>query len=139
MKRFSQSLTAVAMASALALGGATVAQAQVPDEPGAGIPAPAVITVDGVEYQKQADGSYKSNPENGESATLTAEQAQAAWEKQQENAGEDTEDTEGEGNENTPGENPEGIPAPATKVDKDGNTCYQHIQDPTVYVKDRNQ
>lgn len=139
MKRFSQSLTAVAMASALALGGATVAQAQVPDEPGAGIPAPAVITVDGVEYQKQADGSYKSNPENGESATLTAEQAQAAWEKQQENAGEDTEDTEGEGNENTPGENPEGIPAPATKVDKNGNTCYQHIQDPTVYVKDRNK
>ena len=52
MKRFSQSLTAVAMASALALGGATVAQAQ--------IPAPAEITVDGVKYQKQADGSYKA-------------------------------------------------------------------------------
>lgn len=131
MKRFSQSLTAVAMASALALGGATVAQAQ--------IPAPAEITIDGVLYQKQANGEYKSNPENGAPVTLTKEQAQAAWEKQQENAGEDTEDTEGEGNENTPGENPEGIPAPATKVDKNGNTCYQHIQDPTVYVKDRNK
>ncbi|SQI19354.1 putative secreted protein [Corynebacterium jeikeium] len=30
MKRFSQSLTAVAIASALTIGGATVAQAQVP-------------------------------------------------------------------------------------------------------------
>lgn len=99
MKRFSQSLTTVAMASALALGGATVAQAQVPDEPGAGIPAPAVITVDGVEYQKQADGSYKSNPDFGKPVKLTAEQAQAAWEKQQENEGEDTEDAE-----DTPGE-----------------------------------
>lgn len=142
MKRFSQSLTAVAMASALALGGATVAQAQ--------IPAPAEITVDGVKYQKQADGSYKSNPEDGESATLTAEQAQAAWEKQQENAGEDTEDegnedtpgdnTEGEDNqEETPGDQNDGIPAPATKKDKFGNTCYQHLQDPTVYVKDPNK
>ena len=143
MKRFSQSLTAVAMASALALGGATVAQAQ--------IPLPAELTVDGVVYQKQADGSYKSEPQaNGESNELTAEQAQAAWEKQQENEGEDT---EGEGNEDTPGDNTEGedsqeetpgdqnegIPAPATKVDKDGNTCYQHLQDPTVYVKDRNK
>ena len=97
MKRFSQSLTAVAMAGALALGGATVAQAQ--------IPAPAEITVDGVVYQKQADGNYKSNPEFGSPVTLTAEQAQAAWEKQQENEGEDTED---EGNEDTPGDNTEG-------------------------------
>lgn len=30
------------------------------------------------------------------------------------------------------------IPAPATKEDKDGNTWYQHIQDPTLYVKDSN-
>ena len=143
MKRFSQSLTAVAMASALALGGATVAQAQ--------IPAPAEITVDGVVYQKQADGSYKSEPQaNGESNELTAEQAQAAWEKQQENEGEDTEDegnedtpgdnTEGEDNqEETPGDQNDGIPAPATKKDRFGNTCYQHLQDPTVYVKDRNK
>lgn len=144
MKRFSQSLTAVAMAGALALGGATVAQAQ--------IPAPAEITVDGVVYQKQADGNYKSNPEFGSPVTLTAEQAQAAWEKQQENAGENT---EGEGNEETPGDNTEGdntgddettrgdqnegIPAPATKKDKFGNTCYQHLQDPNVYVKDPNK
>lgn len=140
MKRFSQSLTAVAMASALALGGATVAQAQVPDEPGAGIPAPAVITVDGVEYQKQANGKYKSNPDFGEPVELTAEQAQAAWEKQQKNEDKGNEDTPGEDNqEGTPGDQNEGIPAPATKVDKNGNTCYQHIQDPTVYVKDRNK
>ena len=139
MKRFSQSLTAVAIASALTIGGATVAQAQ--------IPAPAEITVDGVLYQKQADGSYKAKPtfEGQPQATLTADQAQAAWEKQQENAGENTEgegneDTEGEDNQKeTPGDKNDGIPAPATKVDKDGNTCYQHLQDPTVYVKDRNQ
>ena len=50
------------------------------------------------------------------------------------------ENTPGEDNqEETPGDQNEGIPAPATKVDKDGNTCYQHIQDPTVYVKDRNK
>ena len=158
MKRFSQSLTAVAMASALALGGATVAQAQ--------IPAPATITVDGVEYYKKADGSYESAPlVNGETNKLTAEQAQAEWEKQQENTeGDDTDgdntdgdntegddNTEGEGNEETPGDDTDGdntegdntgedgIPAPATKVDKDGNTCYQHLQDKTVYVKDRNK
>lgn len=145
MKRFSQSLTAVAMASALALGGATVAQAQ--------IPAPAEITVDGVKYQKQADGSYKAEVKDDDLPApedLTAEEAQSIWEKQQENAGEDT---EGEGNEDTPGENTEGgdnqeetpgdqndgIPAPATKKDKFGNTCYQHLQDPTVYVKDPNK
>lgn len=141
MKRFSQSLTAVAMASALALGGATVAQAQIPDEPGSGIPAPAVITVDGVEYQKQADGTYKSESKFGEAPLeLTADQAQAAWEKQQENAGEDNEDTPGEDTqEENSGDQNEGIPAPATKVDKDGNTCYQHIQDKSVYVKDRNK
>lgn len=131
MKRFSQSLTAVAMAGALTIGGATVAQAQ--------IPAPAEITVDGVLYQKQADGSYKAKvKDDGLPAPqdLTAEQAQSIWEKQQENAGENT---EGEGNEDTPGDQNDGIPAPATKLDKDGNTCYQHLQDPTVYVKDRNQ
>ena len=139
MKRFSQSLTAVAIASALTIGGATVAQAQVPDSPGAGIPAPAELTVDGVLYQKQADGKYKSKPtfEGQKPLELTAEQAQAAWEKQQENAGENA---EGEDNQKeTPGDKNDGIPAPATKLDKDGNTCYQHLQDPTVYVKDRNQ
>ncbi|MGJ4092155.1 hypothetical protein [Corynebacterium macclintockiae] len=122
MKRFSQSLTAVAMAGALALGGATVAQAQ--------IPAPAEITVDGVVYQKQADGNYKSkvNEDGMPGSTLTAEQAQAEWEKQQGNADEDT-----------PGDQNEGIPAPATKKDKFGNTCYQHLQDPNVYVKDPNK
>lgn len=134
MKRFSQSLTAVAMASALALGGATVAQAQ--------IPAPAEITVDGVKYQKQADGSYKAEVKNDglpAPEKLTAEQAQAAWEKQQENADDDTEGDNTGDDETNPGDQPEGIPNPATKVDKNGNTCYQHLQDPNVYVKDRNQ
>lgn len=132
MKRFSQSLTAVAIASALTIGGATVAQAQVP--------APAEITVDGVLYQKQADGSYKAKPtfEGQPPATLTADQAQAEWEKQQ--GTQPDPGTEGEGDQTAPDSNdPEGIPAPATKLDKDGNTCYQHLQDPTVYVKDRNQ
>lgn len=32
----------------------------------------------------------------------------------------------------------DGIPNPATKEDKEGNTWYQHIQDPNLYVKDRN-
>ena len=141
MKRFSQSLTAVAMAGALTIGGATVAQAQ--------IPAPAEITVDGVLYQKQADGSYKAKTDLGNPQTLTADQAQAEWEKQQgtqpdpgtEGEGDQTApDAEGEGDQTAPDSNdPEGIPAPATKLDKDGNTCYQHLQDPTVYVKDRNQ
>lgn len=180
MKRFSQSLTAVAMASALALGGATVAQAQ--------IPMPAEITVDGVKYQKQADGSYKAEEKNDGLPTppnLTADQAQAAWDKQQENADDNTaEDTAEDPNIPAPAtkqddegntwyqsmQDPsvyvkdasqvnepitdqmradynkafgvptnEGIPNPATKVDKNGNTCYQHLQDPNVYVKDRNQ
>ncbi|SCX22987.1 hypothetical protein [Corynebacterium jeikeium] len=125
MKRFSQSLTAVAMASALALGGATVAQAQ--------IPMPAEITVDGVKYQKQADGSYKAEEKNDGLPTppnLTADQAQAAWEKQQENADDNT--------AGDPAEDPN-IPAPATKQDDEGNTWYQSTQDPSVYVKDASQ
>lgn len=126
MKRFSQSLTAVAIASALTIGGATVAQAQ--------IPTPAELTVDGVVYYKQNDGSYKSNPENGNSVTLTKEQAEAEWAKQQGTQ------PESEGDQTAPGSNDsEGIPAPATKQDDEGNTWYQSTQDPSVYVKDRNQ
>lgn len=52
MKRFPRTLTAAALAGALAVGGATVAQAQ--------IPVPATLTVDGVEYHQQADGTYKA-------------------------------------------------------------------------------
>lgn len=75
MKRMSRTLTAAALSGALALGGTAVATAQ--------IPAPAVFTLDGVTYQKQADGSYKSTNELG-STSLTADQAQAAWERLQE-------------------------------------------------------
>ncbi|WP_295642274.1 hypothetical protein [uncultured Corynebacterium sp.] len=158
MKRFPRTLTAAAMAGALAVGGATVAQAQ--------IPAPATLTVDGVEYHKQADGTYKATNGNDglpASPDLTAEQAQAEWEKQQaaqdNNNNGPTGDNTAPGSDNNkpggtgsadgslgssnPGENAapesEGIPAPADKQDKDGNTWYQHMQDPNLYVKDRNQ
>ena len=142
MKRFPRTLTAAVMAGALAVGGATVAEAQ--------IPAPAEITVDGVKYQQQADGSYK--PAAGEPGTddgipaapdLTKEQAQQIWEQQQaENqdpeAPAEGEDAPGEtpkgGSEEGQAEGNEGIPAPATKEDSKGNTWYQHLQDPNLYV-----
>lgn len=72
MKRINRTLTAAVLAGSLALGGTAVASAQ--------IPAPAELTVDGVTYQKQADGSYKSTNDLGGATTLTAEQAQFAWE-----------------------------------------------------------
>ncbi|MGV0407971.1 hypothetical protein ACUY3S_00425 [Corynebacterium resistens] len=160
MKRFPRTLTAAALAGALAVGGATVAQAQ--------IPAPAEFTVDGVNYQKQADGTYKATNGNGVdvagSPTLTADQAQDIWEKQQAAQNGDKQDTpagsnDAPGSDNskpgTPGSaegslgsskpdekapsEGEGIPAPAEKQDKDGNTWYQHLQDKNLYVKDRNQ
>lgn len=81
----------------------------------------APITVDGVKYFPQEDGSYLSKPENGNPVKLTADQAKPFLPGQQD-SGVDTSD----------------IPAPATKEDKDGNTWYQHIQDPTIYVKDSN-
>lgn len=144
MKRFSQSLTAVAMASALALGGATVAQAQVPapeidsadstnipnpggvtDEDTAedpNIPAPATKQDDegNTWYQSTQDPSVYVKDRNQVNEPIT-DQMRADYNKA---FGVPTE---------------EGIPAPATKKDKFGNTCYQHLQDPTVYVKDRNQ
>lgn len=75
MKRIHRTLTAAALAGSLALGGTAVASAQ--------IPAPAVFELDGTTYQRQADGSYKSTNPLG-SVSLTAEQAQAAWERLQE-------------------------------------------------------
>ena len=71
MKRINRTLTAAVLAGSLALGGTAVASAQ--------IPAPAVFELDGTTYQRQADGSYKSTNDLG-STSLTAEQAQAAWE-----------------------------------------------------------
>ena len=75
MKRIHRTLTAAALAGSLALGGTAVASAQ--------IPAPAVFELDGTTYQRQADGTYKSTNPLG-SVSLTAEQAQAAWERLQE-------------------------------------------------------
>ena len=84
MKRMTRTLTAAALSGALALGGTAVASAQ--------IPAPAEFELDGVTYQKQADGNYKSTNEFG-ATTLPADQAQAAWERlQEQQAGEDTAD-----------------------------------------------
>lgn len=74
MKRINRTLTAAVLAGSLALGGTAVASAQ--------IPAPAELTVDGLTYQKQADGSYKSTNELG-ATTMTAEEAQFVWEQQQ--------------------------------------------------------
>ncbi len=75
MKRIHRTLTAAALAGSLALGGTAVASAQ--------IPAPAEFELDGTTYQRQADGTYKSTTPLG-SVSLTAEQAQAAWERLQE-------------------------------------------------------
>ncbi|MDK8791824.1 hypothetical protein [Corynebacterium sp. MSK039] len=137
MKRFPRTLTAAVMAGALAVGGATVAQAQ--------IPAPAELTVEGVKYQKQANGEYK--PVEGfvgePGPNLTEKQAQEIWEQQQaENEdpeapapGEDTpgEDTPGE---DTPGENGEAPEAQKIPLDvtKDGNR-YEYNGD-GLYVNE---
>lgn len=84
MKRMTRTLTAAALSGALALGGTAVASAQ--------IPAPAEFELDGVTYQKQANGEYKSTNELG-ATTLTADQAQAAWERlQEQQAGKETAD-----------------------------------------------
>ena len=164
MKRLPQTLTAAVLTGALAFGGAAVAQAQVP--------APAVITDQstGLEYERQADGSYRSNnwdnPQGEEGlTTLTADQAQAMWEKQQAEADEgnneaettdgeagtdssnDSEgandaeenDSEGGNSEGSEGSQEEGIPAPATIELEDGTVCYQHIQDKSVYVENSNE
>ncbi|WOH94697.1 hypothetical protein [Corynebacterium urealyticum] len=80
MKRFPRTLTAAVMAGALAVGGATVAQAQ--EE------IPNTITVDGVEYHKQDDGYYKADPNalgtDGEGLglpdELSPDQAKKIWE-----------------------------------------------------------
>lgn len=127
MKRFSQSLTAVAMAGALALGGATVAQAQIPatetdSADATNIPAPATKQDDegNTWYQSTQDPSVYVKDPNKANEPITDEM-RADYNKA---FGVPTE---------------EGIPAPATKKDKFGNTCYQHLQDPNVYVKDPNK
>ncbi|CAB0754926.1 hypothetical protein FRC0129_01555 [Corynebacterium diphtheriae] len=66
---------------------------------------------------------------------LTKEQALAARDKQAEAP------ANGENGSETPDASgdqklPEGIPAPATKVDSKGNTWYQSMKDPSIYVND---
>ncbi|MBD0856861.1 hypothetical protein AZH46_12765 [Corynebacterium striatum] len=148
MKRLPQTLTAAVLTGALAFGGAAVAQAQIPapvedapitdmtgDPNAQGIPDPETITVDGVEYFKEGY-VYKSRPKFGEEAlVLTKEQALAARDKQaealiNEEKGSETPDASGDQKD------PEGIPAPATKEDSKGNTWYQSMKDPSVYVND---
>lgn len=116
MKRIHRTLTAAALAGSLALGGTAVASAQ--------IPAPAVFELDGTTYQRQADGTYKSTNPLG-SVSLTAEQAQAAWERLQEkeapadNPAEDPAvpvDPDPQDNAPAPA-NPDPAPAGPSKVD----------------------
>lgn len=100
MKRFSQSLTAVAMAGALALGGATVAQAQ----PGSSV---------GGTNEGDANEAGAGEGDAGDGGTNEA----------------------GTGEAPAPLE-PGDAANPAEKQDKEGNTWYQHMQDPNLYVKD---
>lgn len=137
MKRFPRTLTAAVMAGALAVGGATVAQAQ-------GAPAATAETqtqertnwpesftsTDGVEYFKnENDNGYASKPEFGDPVTATPEQADAMLTE----AGVPKTAPQPE----TPEVDESDIPAPATKQDSEGSTWYQH-KDGEIYVKDRN-
>lgn len=165
MKRLPQTLTAAVLTGALAFGGAAVAQAQDNNEsnqftehgdgstlttrtdnyvPGAENYNPSneegeesteepntneesageverhdvaadPIEVDGVKYYKQEDGSWLSKPVAGNPVRLTAEQAEKYVKEQQDTSA---------------------IPAPATKMDAEGNTWYQSMKDPAVYVND---
>ena len=73
------------------------------------------ITVDGVEYFKQEDGSWLSKPVAGNPVRLTPEQAEEFVKEQQDTST---------------------IPAPATKKDAEGNEWYQSLKDPAIYVND---
>ncbi|MFW9233316.1 hypothetical protein ACOI9H_09750 [Corynebacterium striatum] len=128
MKRLPQTLTAAALTGALAFGGAAVAQAQTEATTTATTPAEEVtgeierhdvaadpITVDGVEYFKQEDGTWLSKPVAGDPVRLPPEQAEKFVKEQQDTSA---------------------IPAPATKMDAEGNTWYQSMKDPSVYVND---
>lgn len=78
MKRINRTLTAAVLAGSLALGGTAIASAQ--------IPLPDTLEVDGLVYEKQADGSYLHRSELGDEAlntTLPKEQAEFIWEQQQ--------------------------------------------------------
>lgn len=152
MKRLPKTLTAAVLTGALALGGTAVAQAQ--------SPIPERVTKNGNDYIRQDDGSYRFDTRDEDdkliqrdvisqeealrilNAELDAEDSDNTAaptdtddsEIAPVNPSQDSEIEEEEG----PAANGADIPAPATKEDKDGNTWYQHIQDPTIYVKDRN-
>ncbi|OFP20330.1 hypothetical protein HMPREF2996_06270 [Corynebacterium sp. HMSC066C02] len=111
MKHINRTLTAAVLAGSLALGGTAVASAQ--------IPAPAEFELDGVTYQRQADGTYAHRNEDGEldgTTKLTEEQAQWAWEQlqarqapeeeapEEDAPADDAENPEGEGNEGSTNE-----------------------------------
>ncbi|OFO15422.1 hypothetical protein HMPREF3088_03600 [Corynebacterium sp. HMSC22B11] len=135
MKRFPRTLTAAVMAGALAVGGATVAQAQ--------IPTPQSVTVDGVEYYLTDNGRYYNKEAD---AYLTDEQAEEAVKKHAEDNNQTDPETEGDKSEDgktegdksededPAGDDNQGIPNPATKEDSKGNTWYQHLQDSNLYV-----
>lgn len=125
------------MAGALAVGGATVAQAQ--DAPAA--PAEtqteertnwpeSFTSTDGVEYFKnENDNGYASKPEFGEPVKATPEQADAMLTE----AGVAKTAPQPE----TPEVDESDIPDPATKQDSEGNTWYLH-NNGEIYVQDRN-
>ncbi|HCT9180590.1 TPA: hypothetical protein OUB66_001442 [Corynebacterium aurimucosum] len=90
MKRINRTLTAAVLAGSLALGGTAVASAQIPTPADAAVDMPDEFTLEGQTYQKQDDGSYKTNNPLG-STEISADQAQLAWERAQaEQAGKET-------------------------------------------------
>lgn len=160
MKRLPQTLTAAVLTGALAFGGATVAQAQTGD--------PMSVTKDGEEYVRQDENGgstyiYDKRDENGnlvERKAISREEALQIRDAElgNDNAGttdgesdtdgsndsEGANDSEGNGSEDGNSEGSEDsqeevIPAPATIELEDGTVCYQHIQDKSVYVEDRNE
>ncbi len=120
MKRFSQSLTAVAMAGALALGGATVAQAQNGgSEPSSDSNSSETTTTSNSSESPADSGSSESPADSNSSGATTTSPAEES---------------------KTPAPlEPGDAPNPAEKQDKEGNTWYQHMQDPNLYVKDSAQ
>ncbi|AGE35901.1 hypothetical protein [Corynebacterium urealyticum] len=164
MKRFPRTLTAAVMAGALAVGGATVAQAQ-DDQPAPGAAAD-YRKVGDKTYFKQADGTYKAedgevlqeDPEVDESdipAPATKQDSEGTtWYLHkdgeiyvQDPANVNAEVTQELRDAYNEAFNPappaedevdeSDIPAPATKQDSEGNTWYLH-NNGEIYVKDKN-
>lgn len=165
MKRLPQTLTAAVLTGALAFGGATVAQAQIGDpmsvtkdgeeyvrqddnggstyiydkrDENGNLVERKAISVEEARQIRDAelgndnagttegvadtDGSNVSEPDNSEGANDSEENG-----------------SEGGNSEGSEGSQEEGITAPATIELEDGTVCYQHIQDKSVYVEDRNE